>query len=172
MKRAFPLAVCLAVVSALSPGPAGPAATSRSAGGPGVSIPAAGGRVPLPPSYRAATRGLPGGAVAVLLFSDPSVRSAWERSRSQSGGEVLIEVFPWSQGRGVEERAALFENDLRAVGWKNVARRRVDGRPALTASAPQRVRAHILTPTRHIRVTAARWTAEFERTLTDYRDDG
>ena len=108
--------------------------------------------------------------MAVLLFSDPSVRSAWERSHSQAGGEVLVEIFPWSQGRSAEERADLFENDLRAVGWKNVARRRVDGRPVLTASAPQRVRAHILTPTRHIRVTAARWTAEFENTLIGYRD--
>ncbi len=169
VKRIFPLGLCLCVSQAVSPPPAGTAATSR---GGGSSLEAAGGLVAVPGFRRAATRRLPGGPAVVLLFSGSSIDRAWERAGLPGGDEVLVEIFPWSDGLGLLERARLLEEDLRAVGWKEVSRSTLDGRVMLTSFAGGRVRGHILTPTRHIRVTASKRSAEFEHALNGSGDAG
>lgn len=170
LRRLVSLCACLAVVHAAAPRSAGSAATSRGGGEDFVRV--GGGRVPVPGSLRVATRRLPGGPAAVLLFSDTSVQRAWERAGVAGGDEVLIEIFPWSGDLGLEERARLFEDDLRAVGWKDVARASRADAVALTASAEGRVRGHIFTSERHIRVTASKRSAAFEQALSGSGDAG
>lgn len=171
IRRLAPLCLCLSLlaIQASTPPAAETAATSRSADEDG-EVTVGGGRVLVPGSLRAATRRLPGGPVAVLLFSDPSVEKAWARAASAGGEEILVEIFPRSDGLGVDESARAFEDDLRAVGWRNVARAAQSGRTVLTASAGDRVRGHVLTPTLHIRVTAAKRSAAFERAVSGSGD--
>ena len=156
---------------ALKAMPAGPAATSGGQPRKEVSVPGA-GSLPVPRDWRASTRRLPGGPTAILLFSGPSAKRAWERA-GLGPGQLLVEVLPPYLDSDPDGQARELESDLRSEGWatsRSFSSHR--DRRVVDASGPGVIRTHILGPGYRVRVTAAARTSEFEQTVSGYRDEG
>ncbi|MDX6770649.1 MAG: hypothetical protein SF051_14030 [Elusimicrobiota bacterium] len=161
MKTKMMILAGLAVVTAFGAVKARSAATSRSVGTAyGTDF---GGTVPMPGEYRAAAKRLRderGAPQAVLLFSGGSPERAWTRAERLDDGNVLVELLPLDDPRAVAERA------------RGLKMKPVDGLPykAFADAATGRVTVHIVTPTRLVRVSAARWSSAFDSVVRGYRD--
>lgn len=137
------------------------AATSRGVGASyGTDF---GGVVPVPGEHRAAAKRLRderGSPQSVLLFSGASPERAWTRAERLDDGNVLVELLPLDDPRAATERA------------RGLKMKAVDGLPykAFADAANGRVTVHIVTPTRLVRVSAARWSSAFDQVVRGYRD--
>jgi hypothetical protein len=137
------------------------AATSRSAGTAyGTEY---GGEIPVPGEYRAAARRVRderGAPQSVLLFAGGSPEKAWLRAQRLDDGGVLVDILPLDDAEAAAERA------------RGLRMKPVDGLPykAFADAATGRVTVHIVTPTRLVRVSAARWSTAFDRVVRGYRD--
>ena len=168
-KRSLILFLCAGL--ALMGMPAGPAATSGGQPREEVFVSGA-GSLPVPRDWRASTRRLPGGPTAILLFSGPSAKRAWERA-GLGPGQLLVEVLPPYLDSDPDGQARELESDLRSEGWatsRSFSSHR--DRRVVDASGPGVIRTHILGPGYRVRVTAAARTSEFEQTVSGYRDEG
>lgn len=137
------------------------AATSRGAGssyGTGY-----GGEVPVPGEYRAAAKRLRderSSPQSVLLFAGGSPDRAWQRAQRLDDGGVLVEILPLEDSAAAAERA------------RGLKMKPVDGLPykAFADADTGKVTVHIVTPTRLVRVSAARWSSAFDKVVRGYRD--